>query len=133
MGVVDELREMAREVVPYVDDQEERDVALGKFVSFNRTCFHTYYWLPALERLLEGSQNEMSAARMARHETTTVGSLSRTRMHSGDTIRSSSANQMAVKTFVSFVSLRSLNYSRLTYIIYQLPRSWITSFPFHHR
>ena len=91
MGVVrvDELREMAREVVPDADDQEERDIALGKFGSFNRSCLHTYYWLPALERSLEGiksymSRNEMSAAPMARHETTTVGSLSRTRKHSGD-------------------------------------------------
>lgn len=33
--VVDELQEMAREVVPDVDDQEERDVALGKFGPFN--------------------------------------------------------------------------------------------------
>ena len=91
MGVVrvDELREMAREVVPDADDQEERDIALGKFGSFNRSCLHTYYWLPALERSLEGiksylSRNEMSAAPMARHETTTVGSPSRTYMH-GDT------------------------------------------------
>jgi len=35
MGVVDELRNMAREVVPSLDNQEERDVALGKFGSFN--------------------------------------------------------------------------------------------------
>ena len=68
---------MARDVVPGVDDQEERDVALGKLGSFNRSCLHAYYWLPALERSLEGiksylSQNEMSAAPMARYETTTV-------------------------------------------------------------
>ena len=69
-GVVDELREMAREVVPDADDQEERDIALGKFGSFNRSSLRTYYWLPALERSLEGiksylSRNEMSAAPMA--------------------------------------------------------------------
>lgn len=34
-GVVDELREMEREAVPDVDDQEEKNVARGKFGPFN--------------------------------------------------------------------------------------------------
>jgi len=67
MGVVDELREMAREVVPDPDDQEERDIALGKFGSFSqmfaylllapssRAIVGRYQKLPVPERNVSGT------------------------------------------------------------------------------